>query len=110
MKCSGWCLTKNLQALSASAESLCILDLYDTGTAVPTTYLHIGMANGVLLRSTLDTITGSLSDTRMRFLGPRAPKLFTIRVQGKDALLALSSRPWISFVGVNGNVRLIPLW
>ncbi|KAJ3244641.1 Splicing factor 3B subunit 3 [Chytriomyces hyalinus] len=97
-----------VQALSASAESLCIIEMFDTGTAVGTTYLNIGMANGVLLRTTLDTITGSLSDTRMRFLGPRAPKLFKIQIQGQPALLALSSRPWLSYT-LQSRTKLIPL-
>ncbi|KAI8608941.1 CPSF A subunit region-domain-containing protein [Chytriomyces sp. MP71] len=97
-----------VQALSAAAESLCILEMFDTGASVGTTYLNIGMANGVLLRTTLDTITGSLSDTRMRFLGPRAPKLFKIKIQGQPALLALSSRPWLNFT-LQNRTKLIPL-
>ncbi|KAJ3068360.1 Splicing factor 3B subunit 3 [Podochytrium sp. JEL0797] len=97
-----------VQAVSAAAESLCILEMFDTGTDVGTTYLNIGMANGVLLRATLDTITGTLSDTRLRFLGPRAPKLFKIKVQGQPALLALSSRPWLSYT-LQSRSKLIPL-
>ncbi|ORY51005.1 hypothetical protein BCR33DRAFT_676481 [Rhizoclosmatium globosum] len=97
-----------VQALSASAESLCIIEMADTGTNVGTTYLNIGMANGVLLRATLDTVTGTLSDTRMRFLGPRAPKLFKIKIQGQPALLALSSRPWLSYT-LQSRTKLIPL-
>ncbi|KAJ3129733.1 Splicing factor 3B subunit 3 [Physocladia obscura] len=97
-----------VQALSSAAESLCLIEMNDTGTHVGTTYLNIGMENGVLLRSTLDTVTGTLSDTRMRFLGPRAPKLFKIKLQGQPALLALSSRPWLSYT-LQSRTKLIPL-
>ena len=54
-----------------------------------------GLANGVLLRSEVDRVTGQLSDTRKRFLGTRAPKLFAVTVRGARSMLALSSRPWL---------------
>ena len=40
-------------------------------------------------------MTGQLSDTRKRFLGTRAPKLFAVTVRGARSMLALSSRPWL---------------
>jgi len=49
----------------------------------------------VLLRSEVDRVTGQLSDTRKRFLGTRAPKLFAVTVRGARSMLALSSRPWL---------------
>ena len=42
--------------------------------------------NGVLLRTVLDTVTGDLSDTRTRYLGSRAVKLFRIMMQGSEAV------------------------
>ena len=39
------------------------------------TSLVPGLANGVLLRTEVDHITGQLSDTRTRFLGTRPPKV-----------------------------------
>ena len=54
-----------------------------------------GLANGVLLRSEVDRVTGQLSDTRKRFLGTHAPKLFAVTVRGARSMLALSSRPWL---------------
>jgi hypothetical protein len=51
--------------------------------------------NGLLLRTEVDRVTGQLSDTRTRFLGTRAPKLFAVSVRGRRSMLALSSRPWL---------------
>jgi splicing factor 3B subunit 3 len=41
-------------------------------------YLHVGLVNGVLVRSLVDNITGSFSDTRQELLGTRAIKLTKI--------------------------------
>jgi splicing factor 3B subunit 3 len=84
-------------------------------------FLYIGLANGVMIRSLVDH-TGSLSDMRKkcvprrpralcrrrhscyerarpgRFLGTKPVQLFTVVVGGKDAVLALSSRAWLSYV------------
>ena len=54
-----------------------------------------GLMNGLLLRTEVDKVTGQLSDTRTRFLGTKAPKLFPVCVRGRRSMLALSSRPWL---------------
>ncbi|RKO91294.1 splicing factor 3B subunit 3-like protein [Blyttiomyces helicus] len=96
------------QAVNAIPESLAIVEMLDAGTMAGTLYLNIGLQNGVLLRTTVDTITGVLSDTRLRFLGSRPVKLFIVSVQGAPAVLALSSRPWLSYV-FQSRAKLIPL-
>ena len=45
--------------------------------------------NGVLLRTVLDTVSGELKDTRTRYLGSRAVKLFRIMMQGSEAVRLL---------------------
>jgi len=45
--------------------------------------------NGVLLRTVLDTVSGELKDTRTRYLGSRAVKLFRIMMQGSEAVSLL---------------------
>ncbi|KAI8815119.1 CPSF A subunit region-domain-containing protein [Cladochytrium replicatum] len=106
----------SMQALNAIPESLAMVDMPDatlmtagsTTTATITT-VHIGLTNGVLLRTTLDTVTGHLTDTRLRFLGSRPVKLHPVRVQGAQwGVMALSSRPWLNFVWA-GRTRLVPL-
>ncbi|KAJ3217625.1 Splicing factor 3B subunit 3 [Dinochytrium kinnereticum] len=97
-----------VQAVSAPPESLAIIEMFDTGTAVGNTYLNVGLQNGVLVRTTLDSVTGTISDSRVRFLGSKAVKLFNVTVQGSPAILALSTRPWLSFTYQSRN-KLIPI-
>lgn len=74
----------------------------------PTAAAGAGLANGVLLRTEVDRVTGQLSDTRTRFLGTRPPKLFATNVRGKRSMLALSSRPWLGYSDM-GRYNLTPL-
>lgn len=60
-------------------------------------FLHIGLSNGVLLRTSVDNVTGSLSDTRTRYLGQKGVFLFKVSVQGAPSLLAVSSKPWLCY-------------
>lgn len=38
-----------------------------------------------------------MKDTRKRFLGAKAPRLCSVLLNGRRALMALSSRPWLGF-------------
>ena len=42
-------------------------------------------------------MTGTLSDQRSRFLGAKAVRLHKVAVQGMPAMLALSTKPWLSY-------------
>lgn len=57
-----------MQALPAGAESLCIVEQPFESGAKSALHLNIGLSNGVLLRTTLDSVSGDLADTRTRFL------------------------------------------
>lgn len=94
------------QPLPVCAESLCIVEMGCTerdpenaaaASTTSTLYLNIGLQNGTLLRTVLDPTTGDLSDTRTRYLGSRPVKLFRIRMQQSEAVLAMSSRSWLSY-------------
>lgn len=102
----------SMQALNAQPDSLLIISLPDTaGTSnvvTSTSYLNIGLSNGVLLRTVMDNVTGVLTDSRLRFLGSRSIKLFRVTIAGNDAVLALSSRPWLVYSFLN-RVRVVPL-
>ncbi|CAF0767120.1 unnamed protein product [Didymodactylos carnosus] len=117
------CLTRlSMQALPAPAESLCIVEMKTTEgivvdasggrdpqtRSIGTSYLNIGLQNGVLLRSVLDSVTGDMSDTRTRYLGSRPVKLFRISMQNNEAVLAMSSRTWLSYT-YQGRFHLTPL-
>ncbi|RDW65780.1 DDB1/RSE1 family protein [Aspergillus mulundensis] len=88
---------KSVQALTAAPSALNIIPMADSSSGGTTMYLHIGLHSGVYLRTALDEVTGELSDTRTRFLGSKAVKLFQVSVTGQTAVLALSSRPWLGY-------------
>lgn len=88
---------KSVQALTAAPSSLAIMAMEDSSMGGSTLYLHIGLHSGVYLRTVLDEISGELTDTRQKFLGPKAVKLFQVSVQGQTCVLALSSRPWLGY-------------
>jgi splicing factor 3B subunit 3 len=88
---------KSVQALTAAPTSLAIIAMDDSSSGGSTLYLHIGLHSGVYLRTVLDEVTGELTDTRQKFLGPKAVKLFQVTVQGSTCVLALSSRPWLGY-------------
>ena len=101
----------SIQALSALPTSLCIVAMEDVNTGqrlAQTLYLHIGLENGLYLRTILDTTDGSLSDTRRRFLGTKAVKLVQLEVQKQTCVLAMSSRSWLAYNQSTG-LTLTPL-
>lgn len=105
----------SMQALPARAESLSIVQMGLNRSEGEKTrlfsgklYLNVGLQNGVHLRTVLDENTGDLSDTRTRYLGTRPIKLFGVVMQGKDSLLALSSRSWLCYYHQN-RFHLTPL-
>lgn len=88
---------KSVQALTSAPSALSITAMADSSTGGSTLYLHIGLYSGVYLRTVLDEVTGELSDTRTRFLGPKPAKLFRASVKGQTSVLALSSRSWLGY-------------
>ncbi|KAF8631249.1 hypothetical protein AX15_002576 [Amanita polypyramis BW_CC] len=95
--------TISLQALTAPPSAICIADMLDASInkAQPTTFVNIGLQNGVLLRTVLDPINGQLTDTRTRFLGTRPIRLVRVQIQRNPAILALSSRAWLNYTYQN---------
>lgn len=89
--------SKSVQALTAAPSSLSIIAMEDSSHGGTTLYLHIGLHSGVYLRTVLDEITGELTDTRHKFLGPKPVRLFQVSVQKQTCVLALSSRPWLGY-------------
>jgi len=95
-----------LMAVDARPDSLCFVSLgYGSLDAVASTratlHLNIGLQTGVLHRVTVDSLSGSLSDSRQRFLGSRTVKLSRLDMRATgcgQGLLALSSRPWAAYL------------
>lgn len=88
-----------IQALTAPPTSICLAEIFDTSIDKnrATMFLNIGLMNGVLLRTVVDPVDGSLSDTRLRFLGAKPPKLVRANVQGQPSVMAFSSRTWLLY-------------
>lgn len=103
-----------MQALPTQPESLVIVEMDPTASAnapstgLGTLFLNIGLRNGVLLRTVLDHVTGELTDTRSRLLGVKPVKLFKVKIRGANAVLALSSRPWVAYTHA-GRFHMTPL-
>lgn len=57
----------------------------------------MGLNNGVLMRASVDSLTGQLSDPRTRYLGTKQVKCFRVQANGSAGMLALSSRPWLIY-------------
>jgi splicing factor 3B subunit 3 len=101
---------KSVQALTAAPSALSIMAMEDSSSGASTLYLHIGLHSGVYLRTVLDEVTGELTDTRQKFLGPKAARLFQVSVQGRTCVLALSSRPWLGYSDpITNGFALTPL-
>eukprot|EP01029_Cantina_marsupialis_P031672 TRINITY_DN9195_c0_g1_i1.p1 TRINITY_DN9195_c0_g1~~TRINITY_DN9195_c0_g1_i1.p1 ORF type:complete len:1219 (-),score=407.38 TRINITY_DN9195_c0_g1_i1:149-3805(-) len=83
---------KALQSFPSAPESLAFM--LEENQLV----LNIGLNSGMMSRSNVDKITGRLSNTRTRYLGTLPVRLRPVRVDGQDALLALSSQSWLCFV------------
>lgn len=104
----------SVQSVSSPPESLLFLEVPasiggEDGADHPASlFLNAGLQNGVLFRTVVDMVTGQLSDARSRFLGLRAPKLFSVAVRGRRAMLCLSSRPWLGYIH-QGHFLLTPL-
>jgi splicing factor 3B subunit 3 len=99
----------SMQALNSTPESLCIIDMRDPSkNNERAMYLNIGLNNGVLIRSTLNQLSGELLDSRLRFLGPKTPKLFRVVVGGENAMVALSTRTWVNYM-YQGRIMMSPV-
>lgn len=102
--------TISIQALTAMPSSICVVELIDGSIdkTRPTLFVNIGLQNGVLLRTVLDSATGQLTDTRTRFLGARSVALRKANIQGNPSVLALSTRTWLNYVW-QGQLQFDPL-
>eukprot|EP01117_Protostelium_nocturnum_P009747 TRINITY_DN3484_c0_g1_i1.p1 TRINITY_DN3484_c0_g1~~TRINITY_DN3484_c0_g1_i1.p1 ORF type:complete len:1179 (-),score=412.47 TRINITY_DN3484_c0_g1_i1:140-3676(-) len=99
------------QTLPGRPESVVIAHMSGHSNDVNgTLFLNVGLQNGVLMRSAMDTQTGDLTDTRSRFLGARAVKLVRMRVKDTNAMMAFSSRTWLAYNDASTlRYQMIPL-
>ncbi|KAK6464643.1 CPSF A subunit region-domain-containing protein [Scheffersomyces coipomensis] len=94
----------SLQALSSHSTSLLLISDKDGKSTV-----HIGMDNGLYVRTALDEINGGLSDTRIKYLGSKPVSLSSVSLATiPQAVLAVSSKPWICY-NLNESYKVTPL-
>ena len=89
------------QALQAPASSLCLAEMpvgAAAGAGLTALFLYVGLQNGVMQRTAVDGLKGTLTDTRTRFLGSRPVALLRVTMAEQRAVLALSSRSWLSYM------------
>jgi len=98
-----------IKGLPAPIESVSLLDSTLAGLSASGLILCVGLSNGVLMRTSLDGSTGELQpDATNVFCGTRAVKLSKVTLGGKQAVLALSSKPWAAYAQ-HGRFHLTPL-
>ena len=69
----------------------------------------MGLVNGVLLRTVVDSVTGVLSDSRTRILGTNAIQMAKVKIGGAgNALVAMCNKPWLCYSNM-GKVSITPL-
>lgn len=102
--------TLSISALTAAPSDVRIISMPDNSMEpdVTSLYLNIGLSNGVYVKSRMDTVTGQLSDTRKRFLGPQPVKLFKTVSQGQSCVLALCTSTWLGYSS-GLNFQMTPL-
>eukprot|EP00826_Nyctotherus_ovalis_P022242 TRINITY_DN1730_c0_g1_i1.p1 TRINITY_DN1730_c0_g1~~TRINITY_DN1730_c0_g1_i1.p1 ORF type:complete len:1185 (+),score=333.68 TRINITY_DN1730_c0_g1_i1:138-3692(+) len=93
------CLSRiSIQTLPGPVQSICLVEMQDTNHPEELQlYLHVGLVNGVLLRTAVDSVTGALSDSRTRFLGTRPIQLLKAKINGEPGMIALSSKTWLCY-------------
>lgn len=79
----------SLQALTSVPNDLLILEMNNN------LYVHIGLENGVYIRTLLDDKTGSLSDTRTKYLGSEPVLLNKLIFNNSNIVLACSNNSWL---------------
>lgn len=103
-----------IAALTAPPSDILIMSMVD-GLSSPNDafqstalYLHVGLTNGVYVVAQIDSLTGQLSSTRKRFLGPKEIKLATVVAKSQESVLAMSTTSWLGYMnGVNFEMNPI---
>ncbi|KAF2119863.1 CPSF A subunit region-domain-containing protein [Lophiotrema nucula] len=100
----------SLQVVSAQPSDISICYMSDKTSRGLSQYLHIGLRSGVYIRSLLDEHTGDTSSIRRRFLGPAPVRFARVTAAGDAAILAITSRPWLSYTDPRtGSLATTPL-
>jgi len=70
--------------------------------------MHVGLENGVVLRTVVDIVTGVLSDSRSRVLGTTQVLQAKLKMAGSDAIVMMSNKPWLCYLHME-RIQMTPL-
>ncbi|KJP88718.1 hypothetical protein AK88_01599 [Plasmodium fragile] len=85
---------------NSSAQDICISEMCELGNDKERKliFLNIGLNNGVLLRSVVDPITGTLTNHYSKYLGAKNVKICPVHVNKNPALLVLCEKTYLCYV------------
>lgn len=95
---------------NASSQDICISEVRELGNDREHTvlFLNIGLNTGVLLRSVIDPVAGTLSNNYSKYLGAKGIKLCHVHVNKNPALLVLCEKTYLGYV-YQGKYTYAPL-
>lgn len=93
----------SVQMSSAQPSAMIITSMEDNSPNGMSQYLHVGLRSGIYIRSYLDETTGEVYGTQRRFLGPEPIRFAEVVAAGKPAVVAITSRPWLSYTDPRTN-------
>ena len=98
-----------IQAVTTAPVAIHIMPMKNS-TGGQTLYLHIGLRSGVYIRTIINDVTGKLSGSQTRYLGPRKFEFSQVTVNGESVLLAMSARTWMIYPDPqDSSLRVTPL-
>ncbi|KAF2497192.1 putative nuclear mRNA splicing factor [Lophium mytilinum] len=101
---------QSIQLTSSPPCSLAIMSMKDRSSKGSTLYLHVGLTSGIYIRTALDELDGTMSEIRKKFLGHKPVKIVPCVVKNENAILILTSRPWLGYSNPNNNsLALTPI-
>ncbi|CRH02775.1 splicing factor 3B subunit 3, putative [Plasmodium relictum] len=85
---------------NSSPQDICISEMKELGNDKERNalFLNIGLNTGVLLRSIIDPVAGTLSNHYSKYLGAKSVKICHVNVNKNPALLVLCEKTYLCYV------------
>ncbi|SOV79424.1 splicing factor 3B subunit 3, putative [Plasmodium sp. gorilla clade G3] len=94
-------LSTHLLPNNSSPQDICISEMNDNGNSTKERniiFLNIGLNTGVLLRSIIDPVVGTLSNHYSKYLGAKSIKICPVNVNKNSALLVLCEKTYLCYM------------
>lgn len=86
----------SVKMCEANPFSLCISLMVPTEN-VEVLFLNIGLENGIYERIEINQQTGKLVDPRYKGIGIYPVKIYPLKIEDQNVVMALSNKPWLSY-------------